>query len=172
MNEINSIFCERLKIVELSERKIESEIRWCVPFNSFPSHSVLWVYICFCALCIHCWIQQLNAYLIFLLFFHVNNEVLMMILLLLAAAAIRVLLPLFQNHSTVKKIVLCVVCVQECKMPCQNYSKSSKKNTNRVTIIFLINKRVRIGKIMKIPFWSRTCMQTHFKLIELQLFPL
>lgn len=64
------------------------------------------------------------------------------------------------------------MCVQECKMPCQNYSKSSKKNTNRVTIIFLINKRVRISKIMNIPFWSRTCMQTHFKLIELQLFPL
>lgn len=70
VNEVKSIFCERLKIGDERasergrERKIESGIRWCVPFNSFPF--VLYcVCICFCALCIYCWIEQLKTYLMF-----------------------------------------------------------------------------------------------------------
>lgn len=53
----------------------------------------------------------------------------LLLLLMLAAAVIQVLLPFFQNHSTGKVMVLCVYAVQKHKIPCQKYSKSSKKHT-------------------------------------------
>lgn len=60
-------------------------------------------------------------------------------------------------------------------MPYQKYSKSSKtrRKEEEVSSDHISHQQTNENScIMKITFWSRTCMQTHFKLIELQLFPL